>query len=239
MLESYLHADNVFVTLTYAEAPPELKPADLRNFMKRLRKLVPSVRYFACGEYGSEKGRPHYHLILFGLSWLHKSTIEKAWSLKDKPIGRVNIGTVTPHSAGYVTGYLGKGWTFKECKKLDGRHPEFARMSKKPGLGADALKEIERALSTEVGAAGVQARGDVPCVFRVAGKEYPMGTYLVRKLRELYGWKANQPDQIAKALRNARLAEPVEVTRKRDARRVAHYHRALGIVELKSTMRKL
>lgn len=36
--------------------------------MKRLRKYLEpvKVRFFACGEYGDNTYRPHYHLILFG-----------------------------------------------------------------------------------------------------------------------------------------------------------------------------
>ena len=86
MCELQYHEHAYFVTLTYNEkyvprsyyADPEtgeakesltLCPRDLQLFMKRLRKafLDCKIRFYACGEYGSETFRPHYHLIIFGL----------------------------------------------------------------------------------------------------------------------------------------------------------------------------
>lgn len=72
--EASLHAENSFLTLTYSpEFLPEggtLVKRDLQLFMKRLRKTFPGkrIRYFACGEYGENFARPHYHVILFGFS---------------------------------------------------------------------------------------------------------------------------------------------------------------------------
>jgi hypothetical protein len=45
---------------------------DLQLFFKRLRKAYPDVklRYFACGKYGEQFARPHYHVILFGKSFM-------------------------------------------------------------------------------------------------------------------------------------------------------------------------
>lgn len=72
--EAKNHKENCFLTLTYSpENLPEggtLVKRDLQLFFKRLRKAFPGVkiRYFACGEYGEQFARPHYHVILFGLS---------------------------------------------------------------------------------------------------------------------------------------------------------------------------
>lgn len=46
---------------------PYLRKQDLQLFLKRLRKYLPDyeIRYFACGEYGPDKFRPHYHLLLY------------------------------------------------------------------------------------------------------------------------------------------------------------------------------
>lgn len=79
-LEAY-KGKAVFITLTYnnEHLPPSyadddsilgatLYKRDLQLFLKRLRKMYPEkvLRFYASGEYGS-LGRPHYHLILFGL----------------------------------------------------------------------------------------------------------------------------------------------------------------------------
>ena len=68
----------LFITLTYnPEHLPKneygyetLRKSDLQLFFKRLRSLLDnqsiphSLRYLACGEYGSKTKRPHYHLLL-------------------------------------------------------------------------------------------------------------------------------------------------------------------------------
>lgn len=45
---------------------------DIQLFMKRLRKKYDQyrLRYFLTSEYGSQGGRPHYHMILFGFPLL-------------------------------------------------------------------------------------------------------------------------------------------------------------------------
>lgn len=56
------------VTLTYAESEnigaSILMYPDFQRFIKRLRKKY-SVRYIVAGEYGSKKGRAHWHCVLF------------------------------------------------------------------------------------------------------------------------------------------------------------------------------
>lgn len=89
VLEAKKYKDNYFVTLTYDDDHlPErnsLKPKDLQDFMKRLRKKFKGVkiRFFACGEYGDISWRPHYHLLLFNcplndLSYvfMHKDVVD-------------------------------------------------------------------------------------------------------------------------------------------------------------------
>lgn len=87
-LESLLHEQNYFITLTYDDEhlpmndfcttkegkiyvkqdswTGTVQKRDLQLFFKRLRKRIPKFSYLACGEYGSKNGRPHYHAILFG-----------------------------------------------------------------------------------------------------------------------------------------------------------------------------
>ena len=98
--ESQMHLENSFITLTYDDdsllelgnTSRNLVKKDFQDFLKRLREEIrveqPNLRYFMCGEYGtnckickqSEKdcrlysrhqyvedlGRPHYHALLFG-----------------------------------------------------------------------------------------------------------------------------------------------------------------------------
>lgn len=56
------------VTLTYAEDAPNsvvLCYKDVQDFLKRLRKAGYKVRYICAGEYGTVKGRAHWHIALF------------------------------------------------------------------------------------------------------------------------------------------------------------------------------
>lgn len=45
---------------------PYLRKRDLQLFIKLLRSYLPEyeIRYFACGEYGVDRFRPHFHLLL-------------------------------------------------------------------------------------------------------------------------------------------------------------------------------
>jgi len=127
-----------FATLTYDDdhLPKDLSLSlgDCQKFIKRLRKNSKNkVRYYLGAEYGTYGKRPHYHVILFGLSKADTKTIELSWGL-----GYVYVGDVNHDSASYVAGY-----TLKKLDSLaayNGRKPEFSLMSRRPGIGADYLK---------------------------------------------------------------------------------------------------
>lgn len=159
MHEASLHDSNLFVTLTYNDDHlPEdlsLRHRDFQLFMKRLRKTVGPVRFYMCGEYGTENLRPHYHCLLFGVyfadrmffsrrgdNYLWRSpTLERLW-----PHGHSSFGQVTFESASYVTGYVTKKVTGDLAKEHYRRTdpetgetwqvvPEYSRMSLRPGIG--------------------------------------------------------------------------------------------------------
>lgn len=124
--------------------------------MKRLRKRIGTkVRFFMCGEYGENFGRPHYHYLIFGYSFPDKKfwkkeqgndyfrspELEAVW---DK--GHSLIGAVTYETAAYVAGYIFdkmKGEKAEshyqkivpETGELIPILPEFCKMSLKPGIG--------------------------------------------------------------------------------------------------------
>lgn len=149
--EASLHDDNCFVTLTYNK---ENLPLDgsisirvLQLFFKKLRKKFPyKIRYYACGEYGAELSRPHYHAILFG----HAFADQKFWKMSGKeklyrsaeleklwPYGFSSIGGVTFESAAYVARYIMKKQNGRIAEKYYGdKKPEFTVMSTKPGIGS-------------------------------------------------------------------------------------------------------
>lgn len=137
----------VFLTLTYDDkcVPVSDKTGQLslckrhvQLFLKKIRKSK-KIRYFISGEYGEETRRPHYHAIIFGLHKIEdKLLIENCWKH-----GFVSFGNITYKSAKYTAKYIQKrltGQAAAEYKIFD-IEPEFALMSRRPGIGNDACKK--------------------------------------------------------------------------------------------------
>lgn len=191
VLESLLHPYAYFVTLTYAPAflpvTGSVEPRALQLFLKRLRKEVGTLRYYAVGEYGDKSMRPHYHLAVFTSCPpdVFLRGVESAWQEDGQPIGLVHVGEITSASAAYIVGYVVKHCTRRDDPRLGGRHPEFARMSLKPGLGRDMMKRLGGQIDKVDRAFDVV--GDVPSQLRFDGKMWPLGRYLKDKLREDLG----------------------------------------------------
>ena len=194
LLEALSHSDISFVTLTYANNPVTLIPRDSQLWLKRLRKrFIKKLRYYLVGEYGSISDRPHYHAILFGFpSCLHGrpvvtsksncpclpcSELQSSW-----PHGFTYNGTFSRESAQYVCGYVNKRMTSKKDPRLQGRHPEFSRMSRRPGIGALAMEHVAKAIS-KAGKDYCLVDGDVPTHVKMEGKSVLFGSYLRDKLR--------------------------------------------------------
>lgn len=120
----------MFVTLTYNQKNVPrvgknmvLNPRDLTLWFKRLRKLDGAkIKYYAVGEYGSKKGRPHYHIILFNCS--NPEYLQKAWGKGFVYSPMLN----SLYGVKYVLKYLNKS------EKTNKQFPEFTRISKGIGL---------------------------------------------------------------------------------------------------------
>lgn len=186
-LESRLHVENSFLTLTYSDeyCPPDgsLRPRDVVLFLKRLRALLAPTkfRYFFVGEYGDDTLRPHYHAALFGIGQGQSELVTKAWGLGHIMLAELNIATIR-----YITGYVTKKMTVKDDPRLLGKYPEFTRMSRMPALGSGFLPTIATALDSEAGAELLL--DDVPKSLRLHGRNMPLGRTLRNKLRkEIYG----------------------------------------------------
>lgn len=184
-----MHDENSFVTLTYKDMPlsGSLEPKKLRDFINAFRtqyyrKYNKRIRYFAVGEYGEKTWRPHYHVNLFGSGVLNTLMVEEYW-----PYGFVKVGDFNATTAAYVAGYVTKKLTAKGDVRLHGRHPEFARQSNRPGLGAHAMSVIADTVLTDAGLDAYQVTGDVPREFRMNGKKWPLGRYLIHYLRKEVG----------------------------------------------------
>lgn len=180
VLESLCHNDNYFITLTYDDdhLPDPLftfsrhdltlgywSPLLYRDFelfkkrlLERYRELGHvGIRFFACGEYGSKNGRPHFHAIFYNLpihdlEFNYSSTLngENIPYLTSKLItdtwgkGFITIGECNSKTAAYVARYVIKKFTSddevsysRHCESL-GFQPlpsEFRQASRRPGLG--------------------------------------------------------------------------------------------------------
>lgn len=242
MLEAAQHEENTFATLTYGDDHlPEdnsVTPRELQLFFKRLRKQHPvRVRYFACGEYGENTGRPHYHAAIFGLSGCefgitrkHRtvccpqcSLITQIWGK-----GKIELGSLTAQSAAYIAGYILKKMTKPDDARLEGRLPEFARMSLRPGIGLGMAHEIASTLMEHK----IDERMiDVPLSLQHGRAKWPLGRYLRRKLRTFVGREENAPpealapqEQEMQALReaawNSQTSLKSEVLKKSLGRRI-------------------
>lgn len=111
-LESRMYEDLAFVTLTYSPESlysDKLIPSHLSSFMKRLRTYAErlgfdgKIRFYGVGEYGEKRGRPHFHVVLFGLPQRFWSCIKDAWrgSIVDIQKPRT-VEAVASYVAGYV-----------------------------------------------------------------------------------------------------------------------------------------
>lgn len=202
-MEATLHGFNSFATLTYSEdrvpVGGSLVPRDLQLFFKRLRKAYNgnAVRYFAVGEYGDQSARPHYHAALFGLPPCENrgvigscvcgpcSVVRETWGS-----GHVMLGELSTSSAAYIAGYVVKKWTSAAVPALNGRHPEFARMSLRPGIGAGVLPDVALGL---IRSRYTEVQPDVPTALRHGSTVLPLGRYLTGKLREELGRPKQSP----------------------------------------------
>lgn len=140
-----------FVTLTYDDENliigekgfATLSKLHCQNFFKEVRSKGVKFRYFLGGEYGSDDntGRPHYHLCLFSDNVLITDSLflKRIWKK-----GFVFVGTLTRNSANYVAKYCVKKLGGQEAQKYVERGivPEFALMSRRPGIGTDYIKKF-------------------------------------------------------------------------------------------------
>lgn len=191
MLECQCHEFNSFATLTYADNNvEELCPKHTQDWLKRFRRRVGKVRYYLVGEYGDKSMRPHYHVALFGFPSCQAvyrmkgdcpcpscTAVRETWGF-----GHILLGMLEPASASYLCGYVTKKMTFREDRRLDGRYPEFARMSLVPGIGADAMWDAASVMMQYK----LEEKG-IPSQLRHGRKMLPLGRYLRKKLAEMVG----------------------------------------------------
>lgn len=153
-----------FLTLTYdPDLIPRndsghmtLEPDHMTAFLKRLRDHQSrlsglQIRYYYSGEYGDMEFHPHYHMIAYSLVFpdlkflkftergdpIYTSKwLDEIWSY-----GFCFVGKVSWEDCAYVAGYVMKKLKGKDSIRYDlaGIQPEFARMSRRPGIGSQSF----------------------------------------------------------------------------------------------------
>ncbi len=166
--EAAMFDDNCFLTLTYDdEHLPEsrsLVKSHFQKFIRKLRKGHPDtkIRYFMCGEYGSQLSRPHYHAIIFNYDFPDRQLFGSRGGVQTFTSGEVSrmwtrgfhfIGSVTFESAAYVARYCTKKISgekadehyrvlCEETGELLPVLPEYTAMSLREGIGEAWFREF-------------------------------------------------------------------------------------------------
>lgn len=239
--EASLYDSNCFITLTYSDeflpSNGSLVKSHFQDFMKDFRSFVSyhcqakhdngqtmcascRIRFLACGEYGDNLGRPHYHALIFnydfsdrvfftvenGFNLYRSSILESLW-----PYGFSLIGDVSFESAAYVCRYVLKKVTGEWAEGFyDGRIPEFTLRSLKPGIGAPWLERYSKSVYPDD---FVTIRGGIRCKPpRYYDKQLDLtNPDLLYKLKEVRKARAlesshNSPERLA-VRRRVKLAQ--------------------------------
>lgn len=169
-----------FVTLTYGRdeygdsghiRAAVLTYSDIQKYFKRLRKTVGKFKYFAVGEYGSKKGRAHWHLILFMDAAIPDIELDRHYIEKHWPYGWSFFKEFNYKQAYYCCKYVYKGVD-------DPLAMSMHQMSKKPPIGHEYFQRladsyVEAGIAPQdlfYSFAEVRKQDGKPVVFKMGGK---------------------------------------------------------------------
>lgn len=215
IMESLSSPLSLFTTLTYNndnvpmsfdsesdQVLPTLRPTDLKRFLYRLRNhAAAKFRYFAVGEYGDHTARPHYHICIFSGLDFSLDAIAKSWLKNGQEIGFTRTDILTPERCAYTARYTVKKLTSHADSRLDGRHPEFSRMSRGTkdvpgGIGRHYLGRLAEAYTTNSGSKWLAENGDISRMFRYENRIYRLDNYTANKIREELGIPTRREERI-------------------------------------------
>lgn len=132
------HEYSCFLTCTYDEEhlPSELDKTHVPKLIRAIRKKYPhrTIRYYACGEYGENTLRPHYHVLLFGMDWREEN------SSSGMNLGATRLVPPTPSSSSPLGKSLASSTT--DTHASPARAPAQARSIGNNLYISDELNEI-------------------------------------------------------------------------------------------------
>lgn len=201
MMEKQYYDDSAFITLTYNDEHlghlPDSKVdilysdgvfrprksllyKDLSDFNKRFRKNFPpsSLKFYACGEYGDNKLRPHFHSIIFGagVNSYVRDCLKNDWGMSDPDRFegvQAGLAYAEADSMLYVTSYTRKKLVGKllQSEYLDKElAPPDSRCSQ--GIGYRYYLDNRDRILRDL-------------FIKFEGKKYPIPRYFVKKDEEL------------------------------------------------------
>lgn len=216
-----------FVTLTFNNKmlfqrtnPYSLDKTAFSSFVKRLRSRIKDkygitgVRFFSCGEYGSLKGRPHYHMLIFGFNFPDKIVIKgpnfpkklqphsingriiynysseflnSCWSPAgtNESFGFATISDLTYEDCAYTARYVLK--KLGNLSTFKNRESEFINSSRMPGLGYDFfVRYYKNILYSGYIDLGNSRRSDIPRYYIDKLKEFDPEYYEKFKLDRMH-----------------------------------------------------
>lgn len=129
-----------FKRLRYYEKQNKFISLEVSDYIRRGGNpdiLKNPIKYYACGEYGTKKRRPHYHIIVFNINNI--DNIYKAWKF-----GTIHVDEVNNNTIDYTLKYMLKESSIYK-KGFDGLK-EFSIMSHGIGEGyiQTSNNEIQR-----------------------------------------------------------------------------------------------
>lgn len=175
----------VFITLTYgADFPsPSHSKKHLKAFCERIRRAYPEASAVWRFDF-QQRGAPHFHLVVFGLPFLHKSVLADIWgdvvgrefwdysrsSAGRPPFTRIELMRSRRRLMAYVSKYVAKSGAAAEGGGFNLRaylhddnfvHPLTGELCGSVGrwwgvFNRDALPIAEAFVMTVSGAAGLQ-----------------------------------------------------------------------------------
>ena len=229
LAEQTQHAECSFVTLTYDDEHlptvrdpetdewiPTLVKSHLQKSLALVRRKITawdmSMRHFACGEYGEKTGRPHYHLIAFGLGVGAEEHWKKWWNKGFSSVYEANAKTMS-----YVAKYCLKGSRDPEPISHDPLSQSdqrvtvqpFRLMSNRPPIGAGLTRNIARSLKTRVLEHDLVLPNGMERQLKMPGGTYPLD----RTMREHVKKHLNLTPEHAEALFRRHYPEPTDEQR--------------------------